>query len=223
MYSEDELIPISALQHYSFCPRQCALMYADQVWRDNVLTVQGTLLHERAHESRSESRADKVVTRGMRLRSLVYGLVGQADVVEFSTSSDERAISLLGRSGRWIPLVVEYKRGKPKIDRCDEIQVCAQVLCVEEMLGCSINDAALFYGDLRRRHPVLVDTALRSETIEVISEVRRILVSDKLPIAVNDKRCKRCSLREDCQPELSSGHKSASRYIQRVVEHEQAE
>jgi len=139
-YTEDDLIPISALQHFVFCERQCALIHIEQAWTENRLTAEGRLLHERVHDQGGESRAGVRIERGLPLRSLRLGLVGVADVVEFHPLSE----------GGWRPFPVEYKRGKPKRNACDEIQVCAQALCLEEMLGVRIPAGALFYGKTHR-------------------------------------------------------------------------
>ena len=136
MYCEDDLIPISALQHLVFCPRQCALIHVEQVWTENVFTAEGRGLHEKVHETEAESRPGVRIVRGLRLRSLELGLVGQADVVEFHVDAGGAAVP--GREGRYRPFPVEYKRGKPKIDVCDEVQLCAQAMCL---------------GDARCEHP----------------------------------------------------------------------
>lgn len=136
MFSEDDLLMLSALQHLSFCPRQCALIHIEQIWAENVFTAEGRVMHERAHdEDRRETRAGVRVERGMPLRSLKLGLIGKADVVEFHSG--------LGGKG-WTPFPVEYKRGKPKVDDCDKVQLCAQALCLEEMLGVAVPAGALF-------------------------------------------------------------------------------
>ena len=128
MYSEDEFIQLSALQHWAFCPRQCALIHLEGQWEENGFTVEGSLLHEKAHMNGVENRSDVKVVTGLRIHSFALGLVGQTDVVEFY-KSDQGAV-LKGKKGRWMPFPVEYKRGKPKINSCDEVQLCAQAICL---------------------------------------------------------------------------------------------
>ncbi len=144
IYSEDDLFMISALQHYAFCPRQCALIHIEQAWLENRWTAEGRILHERVHEQEGESRAGVRIERGLPLRSLRLGLVGVADVVEFHPLP----------GGGWQLFPVEYKRGKPKPDHCDEVQLCAQAMCLEEMMGVEVSQGALFYGKTRHRHDV---------------------------------------------------------------------
>ena len=138
MYTEDDLLPISGLQHLLFCERQCALIHLEQVWAENRLTVEGKNMHDRVHEREAESRPGIRIVRALRLRSLRLGLTGMADVVEFHLDSGVRSQGL--------PFPVEYKRGKPKADYSDSVQLCAQAICLEEMLSCTIPAGALFYG-----------------------------------------------------------------------------
>ncbi len=140
-YAEDDLIPISALQHLIFCERQCALIHVEQAWDENRFTAEGRIMHERVHEAGEDSRGTVRVARGLSLRSLRLGLIGKADVVEFHRV--ER--------GRWRPFPVEHKRGKPKPDESDKVQLCAQALCLEEMLGAEVPSGAIFYGRTRHR------------------------------------------------------------------------
>ena len=147
MYSEDDLLPISALQHLTFCRRQCALIHIEQLWVDNIFTAQGNVLHERVHDEKRESRRDVRLEHGMPLRSLRLGLVGKGDVVEF-----HRDVS--GKS--WRPFPVEYKRGRNKEEECDRVQLCAQALCLEEMLGVGAASGAIYYGKDRRRVEVFL-------------------------------------------------------------------
>lgn len=209
MYSEDELFPISALQHLLFCERQCALIHLEQLWAENRLTVEGGLMHERVHETDAESRPGVRIVRGLRLRSLRLGLAGVADVVEFRDRESGKAPQ---------PYPVEYKRGKPKPDTCDEVQLCAQTMCLEEMLQCTITEGALFYGLLRRRHEVTFDAVLRGETERLARRLHELLDSGKTPPAVYEKKCKQCSLVELCMPRTAGGGKSARKYLEEVVE-----
>jgi CRISPR-associated exonuclease Cas4 len=210
MYSEDDLLPISALQHLIFCERQCALIHVEQIWTENRFTAEGRILHERVHEAAAESRGDVRIVRGLRLRSLQLGLIGIADVVELHRDADS-GVAVAGLSGRWRPFPVEYKRGKPKANACDEVQLCAQAMCLEEMLECSIADGALFYGTTRRRKDVAFATALRTVVVNAAARLHTLVASGITPPAQYSGKCDACSLNDICLPEL---HKSARAYLQ---------
>ena len=214
MYHEDDYIQLSALQHYLFCPRQCALAYMEMVWDENILTMQGRILHERVHEEQREKRGDVIVSRGLRIVSTRLGLSGQTDVVEFHRS--ESGCPLPNYPGFWQPFPEEYKRGRPKKDLCDAVQLCAQALCLEEMLDCRIPGGALFYGTERRRKDVQFDQMLRDETERCVTETHTLLNSGTTPPPVADKRCGRCSLKEHCLPDTLS--KKLSRYYRQLME-----
>lgn len=207
MYSEDELLPLSALQHLLFCERQCALIHVEQVWSENRLTVEGRIMHERVHEADNETRGDLRIVRGLRLRSLRLGLTGQADVVEFHRQGDA-----------WIPFPVEYKRGRPKPDICDEVQLCAQALCLEEMLGVAIPEGAIFYGQPRRRHPVTLDETLRAHTEAAAARLHELLARGLTPPGQYEKKCDNCSLLSLCMPRMTGASKSAARYLEGVLD-----
>jgi CRISPR-associated exonuclease Cas4 len=212
MYAEDELIPISALQHLVFCPRQCALIHIEQLWSENVFTAEGRGLHEKVHEAEAESRPGVRIVRGLRLRSLELGLVGQADVVEFhEEASGGAAIPAL--DGRYRPFPVEYKRGKAKVDVCDEVQLCAQAMCLEEMLGTSIPRGALFYGRPRRRQEVEFTESLRQQTRETAGKLHELLRSGRTPAAAYEKKCESCSLLERCLPRITGVKKNIRHYL----------
>lgn len=186
-YSDDELIPISALQHLVFCERQCALIHVERLWAENQLTVEGNLLHKKAHEASHETIRGVRVVRGLWLVSRILGLVGQADIVEFHSS------------GHVVP--VEYKRGKPKKDASDRIQLCAQALCLEEQLNVSIETAHLFYGQRKRRTEVPINTFLREATIGKIKRLRQMIQLAETPPAIRLPKCDKCSLIELCLPD----------------------
>jgi CRISPR-associated exonuclease Cas4 len=210
MFTEDDLLPISALQHLVFCERQWALIHLEQLWSENALTAQGRVMHDRVHEENVESRGDLKLTRSIAIRSLSLGLIGKTDLVEFHRLpvGDPRGITLPKTNGRWQPLPVEFKRGKPKIDHCDEVQLCAQAICLEEMLGVSIPSGALFYGQPKRRSDVLFDKALRRETLATISRLHELTRLGVTPPAQFSKKCKSCSLHNQCMPEtLTKGHR----------------
>lgn len=208
IHGEDDLVMISALQHYAFCLRQCALIHVEQAWLENRWTAEGRILHERVHEQEVESRAGVRIERGLPLRSLRLGLVGVADVVEFHP--------LLG--GGWQPFPVEYKRGKPKPEHCDEVQLCAQAICLEEMMEVEVLEGALFYGKTRHRHDVVFNPDLRRETEETAKRVRELLASGKTPKPVYEKKCKQCSLAEICLPNPLGRKRSVEHYLSGAIE-----
>lgn len=198
MYSEDELIPISALQHYLFCPRQCALIHLDQVWVENVFTAEGRLLHERADSGKSVARGELKTVTGLLLSSRALGLSGKADVVEFHRQDNQ-----------WRPFPVEYKRGRPKAHDADKVQLCAQALCLEDMLGLPVPEGALFYGATRRRQAVNFDDALRGLTAQTAKSVHDLLQNGRLPLPRRDDACAACSLAGACLPHLNRGRAAA--------------
>ncbi len=205
--SEDDLIMISALTHYSFCPRRCALVHIEQSWTENRLTAEGRIMHERVHEEDSVSRGKVRIDYGVPLRSLQYGLIGKADVVEFH----------LRENGTWQPFPVEYKRGKPKTDLSDKIQLCAQAICLEEMLGVAVPDGALFYGQTRRRLDVRFDEVLRQEMAQAAEQARSLIDSGKTPKPVYAKRCENCSLLAECLPRTIEKKRSVKSYLTRIL------
>lgn len=205
---DDELIAISALSHYSYCPRRCALIHIEQVWTENRFTAEGRIMHERVHDESRESRGDVRIDYGVSLRSLRLGLIGKADVVEFHRQPD----------GAWLPFPVEYKRGKPKADDCDRVQLCAQAICLEEMLSVAIPEGALFYGQTRHRLDVVFDEALRRETETIARQVRDLIASGQTPPPIYEKRCESCSLMADCLPKTIQKRRSVKRYMARILE-----
>lgn len=183
------LVPLSALQHYAFCPRQCALIHQEQVWEDNYLTAKGNALHQRVDSGEPETRKGVRFERAVMVSAEKLGLTGKLDLVEKALDT-----------GVLTP--VEYKRGRKKADNWDKIQLCAQGLCLEEMTQQAVPRGYLWYGETRNRHEVLFNEALRRETLAIIAKVKALFASDKLPAPVVEKRCKACSLIDLCQPEL---------------------
>lgn len=207
MYSEDDLIQLSSLQHYAFCPRQCALIHVEQVWSENRLTAEGRIMHEHVHEEGSESRGDVRIERGVALRSLQLGLSGMADVIEYH----------LQANGIWQPYPVEYKHGKPKPDDCDKVQLCAQALCLEEMLNAAVPEGSLFYGKTRRRLDVSFDEALRQETEAAAKKAHDLIDAGVTPAPVYSKRCESCSLVAECLPKTMQKKRSVKSYLARML------
>lgn len=216
MFTEDQLISISALQHWVFCPRQCGLIHLEQVWAENRLTAEGRLLHDRVHESDAENRPGVRIVHGLRLVSYGLGLVGQADVVEFHRG--DCGIELPGASGLWLPFPVEYKRGKPKKDNSDNIQLCAQALCLEEMLHTEIPSGAFFYGKPRRRNEVQLDASLREITCRAITAVHDLFESRHTPSVRYAKKCDNCSLYAQCLPKTTGLNKKIDVYLSKAYE-----
>jgi CRISPR-associated exonuclease Cas4 len=206
-YAEEDLIPLSAVQHVIFCERQCALIHVEQLWDENLFTAEGRIMHERVHERGQESRKNIRIERGLPLRSLRLGLIGKADVVEFHRTE----------SGTWQPFPVEYKRGKPKLEDCDKVQLCAQAMCLEEMLGVNVPHGALYYGKTRHRLDVTFDHALREETEKAATRARELIEERVTPKAVYTKKCKSCSLQVHCIPKLPQ-KQSVKTYLSRMVE-----
>jgi CRISPR-associated exonuclease Cas4 len=184
-----EPVLISALNQYLFCPRRCALMHIEGIWRDNEHTVAGSLLHDRADDPGYETEAGVTVLRALPLFSTRYGLAGKADIVELRDD---------------VPVPVEYKKGKRRRFDNDDVQLCAQALCLEEMFVCAVPLGYVYHAASRRRREVLFDWRLRAETVRVIEEVRALLAGGRTPAAELKPRCDGCSLRGVCLPQISS-------------------
>lgn len=210
MYSEDNLLMLSALQHILFCERQCALIHIEQSWEENVFTAKGRLLHERVDRPGRETRRDVRTEYGMPLRSLRLGLVGKADVVEFH----------LQKGGVWRPYPVEFKRGSRKKENWDTVQLCAQALCLEEMLGLAVPVGALFYGKNRRRLVVDFDDELRAQTEDAAARLHRLIASGQTPKPVYTTQCKSCSFYATCLPQTFAKATQVNRYLQQAFRDE---
>ncbi|MBB5353691.1 CRISPR-associated exonuclease Cas4 [Haloferula luteola] len=196
MDADDRLVPISALQHWLYCTRQCALIHVEQAWAENRFTAEGRVMHQNAHDGDDETRRGLRITRGMPVVSEGIGLTGQCDVVEFHAD------------GTVLP--VEYKRGKPKALRADEAQLCAQAMCLEEMLGATITAGCLYYGEKHRRTEVAFDEELRELVRATAAAVRACLAEGKTPLAEYEpRRCDACSLIEVCKPKSMRFKKGA--------------
>lgn len=197
-----EPIYLSRLQHYLYCPRQFALIELEDIWTENQFTAEGQVLHQRVNQADQQKRGDVCTLWASRLANEVLGIEGVADVVEYHRQAD----------GTEIPFPIEYKRGKPKAHRADEVQLCAQALCLEEMHGVAVPEGALFYGEVRRRHPVVFDAELRALTLQTILACRDIVQSKITPPAIYQaKKCSGCSLIDQCHPKDFG--KSASAWL----------
>ena len=217
-YAEDEYLQLSGLQHFSFCRRQWALIHIEQQWQDNLRTVEGNILHERAHnETIRERGRGKITIRGLHISSTTLGISGACDVVEFTSS--ESGARLSGEDGFWKPYPVEYKRGSSKANDADRLQLCAQAMCLEEMLGCPIPEGALYYGATRRRERVALDNALRERVSQMLSEMHELYKRGYTPKVKTGKHCNACSLKEICLPVLCRSN-SARIYIRERIKEE---
>jgi CRISPR-associated exonuclease Cas4 len=213
MFSEDELLPLSALQHVVFCDRQAALIHVERLWSENVHTIEGHHAHEQAHETGGESRGSIRIVRALPLRSFSVGLIGVADVVEFHQQG--AGVVLPGRVGRWRLFPIEYKKGKPKRHRADDVQLCGQAMCLEEMFQTTVTDGALFYAKTRRRKPIAFDETLRALTLRAAARFREIVEQRLTPAARWGAKCRQCSLIDDCRPRAAE--KSARRYLTSMI------
>jgi len=201
-YNEEDFLMISGIQHFVFCPRQWALIHLENAWQDNEHTIKGILVHEKAHDPFfSEKRGSLIIVRQMPIFSRTLGITGQCDVVEFR--QDNAGVPIFGREGLWLPCPVEYKKGQSKQNDADRIQLCAQAICLEEMLACPpIEFAYLFYWETKRRETVTLDTTLRKQVADATNEMRGYFERNHTPRVKSKAACKSCSLRDICLPKL---------------------
>lgn len=213
---EEDWLLLSGLQHFAFCRRQWALIHIENQWAENFRTVDGHLMHERVHDQEfRESRGDRLTVRGLAIHSAQLGISGQCDAVEFQRDPD--GISLRDREGLWQPYPVEYKRGKPKEDNADELQLCAQAMCLEEMLCCTVPEGALYYGEPRRRTVVQFTPELRQQVQDSLTEMHQLYQRRYTPKVKPSKACSACSLKDLCLPKLMSRKKVAD-YLSAAME-----
>lgn len=228
LFSQDDLIPISSIADLVFCERRAALHFLEGIWKENQFTAEGHILHDKAHEADYEMRKDIRIVRGLRMRSLRLGLSGVADVVEFRKmdiplSADSARCDILpgvvlpGISGLWKPFPVEYKRGKLKHEKSYEVQLCAQAICLEEMLNVQISEGAIFYGKSMRRHNVDFTEKLRFETETAAKRMHELIVSTRTPKPEYSKKCDSCSLVGECLPKTMGKRRSVKNYLTRIL------
>lgn len=212
MYQEEQLLPISALQHYLFCNRRAALIFTEGQWADNRYTVEGNQLHERADDPHQSQRLSEVrIERAVGLCSYRWGLSGKADVIEFHRTDEVDRFEIK---------IIEYKRGKPKrrLDHPFRVQLCAQALCVEDMLGYPVESAAIYYGLAHQRIAVELDAGLREQTVSAILQLHELIESRRTPPPVyKQRKCSACSLVNLCMPTAVRPVATASRYIARLI------
>lgn len=193
---------LSALQHFAYCRRQWGLIFVERQWAENARTAEGQVFHQTAHHGpESETRGDLLILRGLRVASPALRLGGVCDVVEFHRSPS--GVPLMGREGLWLPYPVEYKKGSDQTRESDEVQLCGQTLCLEDMLCCQIPEGSLFYGETRRRTRVAFDEPLRQRTLSLLQEMLGYMARGHTPAAKPHKGCNACSLRDVCLPKLS--------------------
>ena len=218
-FSDDDLLALSGIQHFAFCERQWALIHVEKQWAENVKTAEGRVIHDRTHDADiKETYDDSIITRSMFLTSKKLGIFGQADVVEFWLVTKETGgVELPGHSGYWMPNPVEYKRGKPKPDDRDEVQLCAQALCIEEMLNVHIKHGCMYYGEIRRRTQVAFDETIRDHVKNLCYRMHEILNQGITPKAVYCQKCDQCSLFSICLPKLASKKALVEKYLFKVI------
>ena len=210
-YSEDEYLLLSGIQHFVFCRRQWALIHIEQQWEENYRTVDGNIMHKCAHDDTfREKRGDVILVRGMAVSSPYLGISGECDVVEFR--KNENGINIHGQEGKYSVIPVEYKRGSPKMDESDKLQLAAQAMCLEDMLCCEITEGYLYYGETRHRTRVEMNEELREKTKAVTEEMHELFRRGYTPKVKRTKACNACSLNNICLPGLC-GNKTAASYI----------
>lgn len=216
MYSEDEYLLLSGIQHFVFCRRQWALIHIEQQWADNYRTADGEVMHRNVHDPEfRERRGDIITTRAMAVSSASLGISGECDVVEFV--KDEKGISISGLEGRFRIIPVEYKRGEPKTNESDNMQLAAQAMCLEEMLCCDIPKGYLYYGETRHRLEVEFTDELRERTKAAIEEMHMYYKRRYTPKVKRTRSCNACSLKDICLPMLC-GERSVKNYIKNMLE-----
>ena len=219
MYREEDFLQLSGIQHFAFCRRQWALSYIEMQWQENVRTAEGRILHEKAHDPLlKEKRGDLLIVRAMPVHSREMGVSGECDVVEFHKAPE--GISLAGREETYIAVPVEYKRGIPKTDDSDILQVAAQAMCLEEMLCCEIEYGYLYYGEVRRRHKVEFDNAIREKVKQIFAEMHKYYEQQYTPKVKISRKCNACSLKDICLPVLNK-NKLVAEYITKRMQEEE--
>lgn len=199
--NEDEYLMLSGIQHFKFCKRQWALIHIEQQWAENVKTIEGKHLHEKADQPFiREKRKNKLIVRGMPIQSRVLKINGICDVVEFI--KDDNGVEIVGEQGKYIPVPVEYKRGKPKRDETDIVQLAAQAICLEEMLVCEVNKGYMFYDEIKQRVEVPITDELKEQVQLLVSEMQIYYGRKHTPKVKSGKHCKSCSLQHVCLPHM---------------------
>jgi CRISPR-associated exonuclease Cas4 len=219
MYSEEDLLPISALSQLVFCERRAGLILVEGLWRDNVFTAEGSLLHEHTHLESAENRGNWRTVRGLWLRSFKLGVYGRADVVELYRIQGERGAARPSseKFGQWQPLLVEHKRGRLRREASFEVQLCAQAMCLEEMLGTEVKSGVIYYDKTRRRLELKLGDELRQKTVAAAERLHELVASGRTPPAVFRQKCRACSMLEVCLPTAMSPKRSVARYLRQAT------
>ena len=214
--NDSDFLMISGLEHFAFCRRQWALIHVEQLWRENVLTLEGAYMHERVHDAGfTELRGSTLLSRAMPVRSEIMRVTGECDMVELH--SDPAGVPIRGRDGLWRLYPVEYKRGRPNDRGAEQLQLCAQAMCLEEMFVTDIPEGAIYYGELRHRQTVVLTQEMRERVRDSFEEMHRLFERGYTPKARMTSACKSCSMAELCQPALTKGL-FASEYVRRALE-----
>ncbi len=220
-YLDEDLLLLSGIQHFAFCERQWGLIHLEQQWQENLKTAEGHILHERVHDpDYKESRVGVVSARSLPLKSYSLGLAGVADLVEFVPMSDENdcvGVLLPGRKGRYQPVPVEYKRGKPKKDDRDAVQLCAQAICLEEMMSVQIEYGYLFYGQTQHRLEVVFNHKLRQRVESLAKSMHDSYEAGYTPIARKGVKCGLCSMENICLPKMMRKTRSVEVYLKEML------
>ena len=220
VYAEDEFLMLSGIQHFQFCKRQWALIHIAQEWAENEATAHGQVLHQKADNPYiKEKRKDMISSRAMHVSSRTLGLYGILDIVEFH--KDENGVTLKGKRGTWLPTIVEYKRGKPKKDERDIVQLVAQTMCLEETLHCKIDKGYLYYHSVNKKVAIEISEELRQRVIQLSREMHDLYRQATIPKAECFKNCQLCSLVDICLPRLSKKSRNVSNYIQQAIINEE--
>lgn len=214
-YNEDQFLLLSGIQHFVFCRRQWALIHIEQEWEENVLTIEGNFLHEKSDNPEiREKRGRTIYVRALPVHSRQLGITGVCDMVEFT--QDTKGITLDQEKGYYRVMPIEYKRGRPKKHDADILQLVAQVMCLEEMLSTTINQAALYYHETRRREIISITLDLKARVKEIINEMHLYYQRKHTPRVKTGKHCLQCSLKDICLPELLNREK-VSTYMNRML------
>ncbi|MDR2899187.1 MAG: CRISPR-associated protein Cas4 [Clostridiales bacterium] len=222
MYDEDDYLLISGIQHFEFCRRQWALIHIESIWAENELTISGEIMHKRVHDTKqTEKRGDLIISRGMPVFSRRLQVRGVCDAVEFNRSDD--GVTLSGHRGLWLSTIVEYKHGRSKISDADRLQLCAQAICLEEMLQCcEMETAYIYYGETKRREEVSLNASIREKVTAMFAEMRGYYDRRYTPRVKMTKSCQRCSMKDVCLPEMP-GESSVSTYILKALSDKEGE
>ncbi len=215
-YKEEDFLQLSGLQHFKFCRRRWALIHIENQWEENYRTIDGAILHQNAHDTEFlESRGDRFITRGVSIYSAELGVSGQCDVLEYHRGNT--GIPIAGKDGLWQPFPVEYKRGNPREDTGDALQLCGQAMCLETMLCCDIPEGALYYGEIRRRERVAFTPELRTQVRQMLEQMHDLYQRGYTPKVKPTKSCNACSMKELCLPKLMK-NRSVSAYLKAAME-----